>query len=121
MARYLNAAAAEADGFTIVHEEDAHRFALYQRTEEGRTLIGEAHYTLGGSESAPSIDFDHTLVSPDFRGTGLSGILAHTAVTDDIVRDRTVHASCWFIDGYLGRHPELLTAIGATRAEAREN
>lgn len=105
MARYQTEDQAAADGFRIVHEPEQDRFAVYQSTVEGDRLVGEAHYTLLGGAT---INFDHTLVIPEFRGSGLSGLLAHHAVTADIVRGRRIIASCWFIEGYLARHPELL-------------
>lgn len=116
MARYLTETQAVADGIRIVHQPDQHRFALLAGgaaavPEASDRLIGEAHYSLQGEAGEPeaSVNFDHTLVHPDFRGTGLSGLLAHRAVTSEVVRGRRVLASCWFIDGYLARHPELLT------------
>lgn len=120
MARYLSEAEAAADGFSIVHEPEQHRFAVYLRTGEIERLVGEAHYTLAGAAAAGdstspesaaaagTIDFDHTVVRPEYRGTGLSGLLAHRAVTDDVVHGRRVLTSCWFIEGYLAKHPELL-------------
>lgn len=110
MARYLDAESAAADGFTIEHDTDHHRFVL---TQQGRKF-GEAHYTLRGEHG---IDFDHTVVDPELRGRGLSGILAQHALTDEIVRGRTIQASCWFIEGYLEKHPEL-RETGAPKSEA---
>ena len=101
MARYLDEEQAKADGFTIVHEAEASRFALVRGNGE---VVGEAHYTLLGDDG---IDFDHTVVDPSLRGTGLSGLLAERALTDGIVRGRRIHASCWFIEGYLQKHPHL--------------
>lgn len=123
MARYLDEAAAAVDGFHIVHEPEANRFALYQdvggespsganvegeRAAEpsARELVGEAHYSF---PVTGTVDFDHTVVDPKFRGTGLSGLLAHRAVTSEIARANRVQASCWFIEGYLEKHPELLS------------
>ncbi|WP_336658486.1 GNAT family N-acetyltransferase [Leucobacter sp. USHLN153] len=102
MTRYENEAEAAEAGFTVVHEPERARYALYA---EGERLIGEAHYRLISDDA---IDFDHTVVVPEFRRTGLSGVLAHRAVTGPAVEGRRVQASCWFIDGYLHRHPELL-------------
>ena len=51
--------------------------------------------------------FDHTVVDPGLRGTGLSGLLAEHALTDDIVKGRKIQASCWYIEGYLERNPHL--------------
>lgn len=105
MPRYLDEAAAEADGITIVHEPEAQRFAVYQSGDDGRALIGEAHYSF---PREGTVDFDHTVVDDLFRGTGLSGLLAHRAVTSEVARENEVLASCWFIEGYLEKHPELV-------------
>ncbi|MGJ0203933.1 N-acetyltransferase [Leucobacter sp. gxy201] len=111
MARYQDEAAAAADGFTIVHQADRHRYALLQQPggEAGPgapepRMIGEAHYTLIGDDA---IDFDHTVVDPSLRGTGLSGVLARRALTGSAADGRRILASCWFIEGYLAKHPEL--------------
>jgi len=100
MAKYLDAVSAAADGYTIEHDQRGHRFTI---NHEDRVL-GEAHYSL---RTDGSIDFDHTLVDPSLRGTGLSGVLAQLALSDDVAQGRTIHASCWFIAGYLEKHPEL--------------
>lgn len=112
MTRYLDAEQAAADGYRIVHEPERQRFVLLQSAPDAGTAdrtLGEAHYRLLGDEAAGTagIDFDHTYVDPSLRGTGLSGVLARHALTDEIVRGRRVAASCWFIAGYLEKHPEL--------------
>lgn len=123
MARYLTEDQAAVDGFLIVHDPENSGFII-THTAEGEPVrsIGYAHYTLSGEPlaeggadpaAAGTINFDSTLVDDAYRGTGLSGLLAHRAVTDEIVRGRRVLASCWFIDGYLKRHPELLEQAGA--------
>lgn len=109
MARYTDETQAAKDGFHITHEPDAQRYAVLQKDESGESgdrLVGEAHYTLVGDVT---IDFDHTVVLPELRGTGLSGLLAHHALTGEAVGERRIVASCSFIEGYLQRHPELLT------------
>ena len=105
MARYLNEAGAAADGFTISHEPDRSRYVITASGADGGRVVGEAHYSLRGENV---IDFDHTFVEPELRGRGLSGLLAQRAVTGEAVGDRRIVASCWFIDGYLQRHPELI-------------
>lgn len=104
MARYLDEEQAAADGFRIVHEPELGRYAILHGQGDGDRLVGEAHYRLLGDDG---IDFDHTVVVPELRGTGLSGLLAHAAVTGDAAHGRRMQASCWFIEGYLARHPEL--------------
>ena len=105
MARYLTEDAAAADGIRIEHEPEAQRFAVYQQDGSERREVGEAHYSL---PAAGVVDFDHTFVSGAYRGTGLSGLLARHALTSEVARGVTVRASCWFIEGYLAKHPELL-------------
>ncbi|MGK0741765.1 GNAT family N-acetyltransferase [Leucobacter sp. Z1108] len=100
MVRTLTEDDAAKNGLQIVHQAERQRFVAIR---DGR-VVGEAHYRLLGDTG---IDFDHTVVVPELRGTGLSGLLAHRAVTDEIVRGRRVAASCWFIEGYLAKHPEL--------------
>lgn len=106
MARYVDTASAAADGFSIEHREDEHRFVIVNDGD----VIGYAHYRLIGEDG---IDFDSTVVREEFRGTGLSRLLVRHAVGDDLVRGRDVHASCWFVAGFLRRHPGAL-AEGAT-------
>ena len=115
MARYTNDAEAAADGIRILHEPERHRFTLLR----GEDRVGEAHYTLRGDADSDlkgddrgSIDFDHTFVETELRGTGVSGLLAQHALTDPITRGRRIEASCWFIAGYLRKHPELRGGAG---------
>lgn len=105
MTKYLDEETAASDGITIVHEPEQQRFALYRGESSDRTLIGEAHYSF---PSENTVDFDHTVVHPEYRGTGLSRLLARRAVTSDATKREHVRASCWFIDGYLKENPELL-------------
>lgn len=111
MTKYQDEAQAAADGITIVHQADHSRYALLRevdgevdRDRAGARLVGEAHYRLLGDDA---IIFDHTVVIPELRGSGLSGLLAHRALTGSAVQGRRIEASCWFIAGYLDKHPEL--------------
>ena len=111
MARYTDVQQAEADGFRFAYEPDASRYAVYRSGSEGsEDLVGEAHFSLRGSEL---IDFDHTVVIPELRGTGISGLLARFALLGPAASGRRIAASCWFIDGYLAKHPEILEEIAA--------
>lgn len=108
MARYLTEADATDAGYTFEHLPERNLFGLLH---DG-ALLGHAHYRLQGDTD---IDFDSTVVDESLRGTGLSGLLATRALGDGVVEGRTVHASCWFIAGFVKRHPEAL-APGATFA-----
>ena len=110
MARYLTESDAAAAGITIVHEPDAQRFAVRRESAGGSELVGEAHYSFPRDGV---VDFDHTHVDESLRGTGLSGLLARHAVTSDVARAHSVQASCWFIEGYIAKHPELMGEAGS--------
>ncbi|NLB47463.1 MAG: N-acetyltransferase [Microbacteriaceae bacterium] len=118
MASYTSESAAKLDGFFIEHRAAEHRFVLLHdqasaatepaaRSDEAapsREEIGHARYHLIGDDA---IDFNGTFVSPPYRGTGLSELLAHHIVTHEVTQGRRMQASCWYIEEYLARHPEL--------------
>lgn len=135
MVRYLDEEQARADGLTLDHQPELQRFVILrepddahasadasagtsvepggeQQSAQGQAhsadIVGAAHYTLIGDDA---IDFDHTLVIPPLRGTGLSELLAERALTDEIVAGRRIHASCWYIDEYLTKHPHLRSNV----------
>lgn len=110
MAFYRDEDQAAADGIRIEHQPEHQRYAVLREAEGAEpAVVGEAHYRLLGDDV---IDFDHTLVVPPLRGTGLSELLARRAVTGDAAAGRRVMASCWFIRRYLAAHPEVLDAEG---------
>lgn len=81
------------------HDRDASQFEV---TLDG-TPAGVAHYRL----SAGVADFDHTVVSPAFGGSGVAGRLVSYAM--DEVRaagEWTVRASCSYVVWWLAHHPE---------------
>lgn len=101
MTRFSDETEAQAAGFVLRHLPAAQRFVLLS----GEREIGEAHYQLLGENG---INFNYTGVHPDFRGTGLSGVLAQHAFASPLAQSRTITASCWFMAQYLRDHPELL-------------
>lgn len=93
---------AHESDITIEHRPEESRFVLVKHPSE---VIGFAHYTLLGDEG---INFDSTVVRPDYRGTGLSAALVRHALGSDIVEHRSVVASCWYVADMLRDHPEAL-------------
>jgi len=74
----------------------------YEAWKDGE-LAGEAHYTLNGDEAT----FDHTLVPHKFEGRGVASDLARYALDDIRAKGEWhVRATCWYVDGWLRRHPE---------------
>ena len=103
MTRYETEQDANADGYTLEHQPDHHRFVVVK----GEEVLGTAQYALFGSDDLAAIDFNSTVLDPALRGTGLANLLAERALTDDIVKGRKVQASCSFIEGFLERNPHL--------------
>ena len=74
MSRFSSAADAAAAGYRFEHRPTEHRFVLVHGDESAtEAVVGEAHYTLFGDDI---IDFDHTRVNRELRGTGLAALLA---------------------------------------------
>lgn len=102
MKTYETEAEAVADGFSFGHDPLSQQFTV----ERDGKVVGFAHYALGPDKSW--IDFNHTVVIPEFRGSGISRLLAARALTDDLVDGRSVRTSCWFIEEYVAKNPEIL-------------
>ena len=100
MARFTDETAAREAGYLITHEPERQRFVLTAQGVE----VGEAHYS---PLANGGFDFDHTVVDPSLRGTGLSALLVRHALADQTVYGKPLQASCWFVDGMLEKHPEL--------------
>lgn len=96
MKKFTDAASAAAAGYVVAHEPENSRFSLMQ----GEKKVGEAQYTLIGENA---IDFDHTEVDAELRGTGLGEILADTATTHELVQGREIHASCGYMAAHLAK------------------
>lgn len=98
MMRFTSRKDAEAAGYKIIHNETNTQFELHgqlpEDTAERPQVLGVAHYTLLGADG---IDFDHTVVHPALRGTGLGKILGETALASQLAKTRKVRASCWYI------------------------
>lgn len=82
------------------HERERHRFVALR----GDDVVGEAHYRLLGDTG---IDFDHTVVDPSLRGSGVAARLVRHALADDLAHGRHIEASCSYVAALLDRHPEL--------------
>lgn len=65
-------------------------------------LAGFAQYI----RTADLVVYPHTEVSPSFEGRGVGGALARAALDDARERGLRVLATCPFIHGWMGRHPE---------------
>lgn len=88
-----------SDAYTVTHEPDNERYALYLDDE----VAGFAHYT----ETEDELVFDHTVVDPVHRGTGVASKLVKSALDD--VRDNStkrVVPACSYVQAWIARHED---------------
>lgn len=106
MVYFTTQAEAEQQGFIFEHRAAENRFVV--ANEDG--VIGYARYS---KQPDGSINFNSTMVDPNYRGSGLAHLLVKLALGDDLVKNAKVLASCWYVDELLAKHPEYL-AEGAS-------
>ncbi|WP_411885884.1 GNAT family N-acetyltransferase [Polaromonas sp. YR568] len=80
------------------HDQPAHR---YQAVQDGH-IAGTCQYELDGSV----ITFTHTVVQPEFKGTGVGSALARHVLDESRAQGFKVVPACEFIKGYIARHSE---------------
>ena len=90
------------DTGTVVHNTDASRFEL---TLEGHTAVLD--YRLAGQ----TITFTHTGVPTQLEGRGIGSQLAKAGLAHARENGLKVKALCWFVNGYIERHPEYQDLI----------
>ncbi|MFJ6214922.1 GNAT family N-acetyltransferase [Streptomyces sp. NPDC092296] len=83
---------------------------------QGERRAGFADYL----RSADLVVLPHTEVEPEFEGRGVGGALARAALDDARARELPVLATCPFIAGWLGRHPEYADLIYQNRSRVSD-
>lgn len=81
----------------VIHNEAEQRFELAQG---GGTAV--AAYRLEGD----TISFTHTVVPEEMEGQGIGSRLVKTALDESRARGLKVVPLCYFVKGYIERHPE---------------
>ncbi len=88
-----------SDDLNLSNDPDASR---YEARIDGE-VVAFADYRMTDS----GIEFPHTVVDQRMNGRGVGSALVRFALDD--VRARglgPVHARCWFVAGWIERHPE---------------
>lgn len=85
-----------------VNERDSRYEA---RTPDG-DVIGVADFRRTDGPDGVRIVFPHTYVPPELEGHGIAATLARRALDDARAAGARVVPVCWFIEGYIERHPE---------------
>lgn len=91
---------------SVTNHPERGRFEL---TVDGE-LAGFLEYRLSGSTAV----MPHTVVFDQFGGQGLGAVLARTALDHAKAEGWTVDPQCWYLAGYIDKHPEYqdLVAVG---------
>lgn len=82
------------------HDPDAHQYRLVKDGE----LVSLADYR--PLDDGTTLVFHHTLTTPAHRGNGYAAELVGQALDDVRASGHKVVATCWFVEEYLGLHPE---------------
>lgn len=83
--------------FNVIHNTEHKRFEVHLDEH-----IAELTYRVNGN----IIIFTHTGVPFAWEGRGIGSLLAKTGLEYAKKNDLKVQTLCWFVDGYLQRHPE---------------
>ena len=81
----------------VTHNEAAHRFEI-----ESEELLAVLDYRLDGK----ILLFLHTGVPSALEGRGLGSKLVKAGLDYARANQLRVQSLCWFVDGYIERHPE---------------
>ncbi len=87
----------------------------FEAVIDGR-VAGFAQYI----RSDQLVVYPHTVVEPAFEGQGVGGALARAALDDARERALPVLATCPFIHGWMGRHPEYQDLAYQNRSQVSD-
>jgi len=90
--------------FDIHHERDAHRFVA--RTAGAEAVLEYAVV------NADTLDYHHTFVPPELRGSGIASQLTEYALRYARDNRLKVRPTCPFVARYLQKHPDFQPLVG---------
>lgn len=93
-----------ADQLVLSHDPQRRVF----EARDGDQVVGEAHYTPSTSDGRAQRIFDATLTLPSHRGRGVADRLVAYAIGRTVEDGIEPLATCWYVQGWLRRHPEAL-------------
>jgi uncharacterized protein len=89
----------DKNSLTVVHNEAAHRFEIHVESH-----IAELAYVLQDG----TITFTHTGVPSELEGNGIGSMLVKNALEYARANHLKVKSYCWFVSGYIERHPDAV-------------
>ena len=84
---------------TIRNNPERGRFEVF----DADAMIGQAAYV--DDIAADQRIFYHTVISEEYGGRGLAGVLAAQALDETVAAGLTIVPVCPYIKKYLGKHP----------------
>jgi predicted GNAT family acetyltransferase len=78
----------------------------YEVSVDGQ-VVGFAEYRLLGHRA----HFHHTFIDPVWRGRRLAEVLVRSALDDARQAGRTIVPECWYVAGFIERHPEYADLV----------
>ena len=92
-----------ANSLNVTHNTDKNCFEV-----QIDSLTAELVYRLNGNV----ILFLHTGVPPALEGRGIGSLLVKTGLQYAREKNLKVQSLCWFVSGYIERHPEFQDLVG---------
>lgn len=89
--------------FNVIHNPQQKRFEVHVDS-----YTAELTYSLRGS----TITFMHTGVPSAVEGRGIGSLLVKTGLQYARENNLKVKSMCWFVSGYMERHPEVQDLAG---------
>ncbi len=93
----------QSNEIDIIHNLEQKQFEIHIDAH-----IAELAYHINGN----IITFTHTGVPTALEGQGIGSKLAKAGLQYARDNHLKVHSTCWFISGYIDRHPEVQDLIG---------
>ncbi len=90
-------------GLNVIHDVERKQFEIHIDSQ-----IAELAYYLNGN----TIIFTHTGVPSALEGQGIGSKLVKTGLQYARDNNLKVQSMCWFVSGYIERHPEVQDLIG---------
>ncbi len=88
----------EIDTLTVKHDLENNRFEVQVDSYTAKLI-----YRLQANNT---ILFTHTGVPPELEGRGIGSLLVKTGLEYARNNKLKVESLCWFVSGYMQRHPE---------------
>ena len=88
----------QTSGLHVIHNAEKKRFEI--QVDSYTAVLA---YLLNGN----IIVFTHTGVPPELEGRGIGSLLVKTGMQYAKEHNLNVNSLCWFVSGYIERHPEF--------------